>query len=170
MKSTGEVLGIDLTYAGALLKGFIGAGIRLPKEGGRVLVSISDEEKAESVGTLQRFVDLGYTLVATRGTSELLKRHDIPHETINAIADGSPNVLDAITKRTVDLVINNAGGARRDSTDNFRIRRAAVEASIACLTSLDTAAALATALASEPGPPRSLQEYQALHRETIGAT
>jgi hypothetical protein len=99
-----------------------------------------------------------------------LLRHGIAAETINSIAEGSPNVLDAITKRTVDLVINNAGGARRDSTDNFRIRRAAVEASIAALTSLDTAAALVTALASDPGPPRSLQEYQALHRETIGAT
>ena len=78
-------------------------------------------------------------------------------------------MLDAITSRSVDLVINNAGGARHGSTDNFRIRRAAVEASIAALTSLDTAAALATALASEPGPPRSLQEYQALHRDAIGA-
>jgi hypothetical protein len=64
-------------------------------------------------------------------------------------------------------VINSAGGARRGSSDNFRIRRAAVEASIACLTTLETAAALATALRSEPGPLRSLQEYQALHRETI---
>jgi carbamoyl-phosphate synthase large subunit len=169
MKSTGEVLGIDETYAGALLKGFLGAGIRLPSEGGRVLVSISDEEKPESVAILRRFVDLGFTLVATHGTHDLLAKHGIAAETINAIADGSPNVIDAITKRSVDLVINNAGGARRDSTDNFRIRRAAVEASIACLTSLDTAAALATALASDPGPPRSLQEYQALHRETIGA-
>ena len=170
MKSTGEVLGIDLTYAGALLKGFLGAGIRLPKDGGRVLVSISDEEKPESVDVLRRFVELGFTLVATHGTHTLLQRHGIAAETINAIADGSPNVLDAIAKRTVDLVINNAGGARRDTTDNFRIRRAAVEASIACLTSLDTAAALATALESQPGPPRSLQEYQALHRETIAAT
>ena len=100
-------------------------------------------------------------LVATHGTHDMLQRYGIPVEPINAIAEGSPNVLDAIAKRTVDLVINNAGGARRDRTDNFRIRRAAVEASIACLTSLDTAAALATALASEPGPPRSLQEYQA---------
>jgi carbamoyl-phosphate synthase large subunit len=151
------------------LKGFLGAGVRLPSEGGRVLVSISDEEKPESVEVLRKFVELGFTLVATRGTHELLSRHGIPAETINAIAEGSPNVLDAISQRTVDLVINNAGGARREKTDNFRIRRTAVEASVACLTSLDTAAALATALGSDPGPPQSLQEYQALHRETIGA-
>src|SRR5208282_6782686 len=65
MKSTGEVLGIDETYAGALLKGFLGAGIRLPKEGARILVSISDEEKPEAVEVLQRFVALGHTIVAT---------------------------------------------------------------------------------------------------------
>jgi carbamoyl-phosphate synthase large subunit len=169
MKSTGEVLGIDESYAGALLKGFLGAGIRLPRDGGRILVSISNEEKPASVDVLRRFVALGHTLVATRGTYDMLERNGIPAERINAIADGSPHVLDAIATRSVDLVINNAGALRRGSTDNFRIRRAAVEASIACLTSLDTAAALVTALQSDPGPPRSLQEYQALHRETIAA-
>jgi carbamoyl-phosphate synthase large subunit len=168
MKSTGEVLGIDDTYAGALRKGFIGAGIRLPREGGRVLVSISDEEKPEAVDLLRRLAALGHTLIATTGTEELLQRHGIPSERINKIADGSPHVLDAIVAHSVDLVINNASGPR-ELTDNYRIRRAAVEASVACLTSLDTAAALVTALESHAGPPRSLHEYQALHREAIGA-
>jgi carbamoyl-phosphate synthase large subunit len=68
-------------------------------------------------------------------------------------------VLDLIMRRDVDLVINNATGSR-ELADNYRIRRAAVEASIACLTSLDTATALVTAFESESGPPRSLQEYQ----------
>ena len=72
MKSTGEVLGIDVTYAGALRKGFVGAGIRLPSEGGRVLVSISDEEKPAAVDLMRRLVALGHTLVATPGTYDLL--------------------------------------------------------------------------------------------------
>jgi carbamoyl-phosphate synthase large subunit len=160
MKSTGEVLGIDATYAGALRKGFVGAGIRLPRHGGRVLVSISDEEKADSVPLLRRFVELGLTLVATPGTHDLLAAAGIPAERINKISDGSPHVLDVIARRDVDLVINNATGSR-ELADNYRIRRAAVEASIACVTSLDTATALATAFASEAGPPRSLQDYQA---------
>jgi carbamoyl-phosphate synthase large subunit len=160
MKSTGEVLGIDATYAGALRKGFIGAGVRLPRDGGRVLVSVADEEKAEAVDLLRRLSALGHAIIATPGTHELLARNGIPGERVNKIADGSPHVLDVIASRSVDLVINNAAGAR-ELTDNYRIRRAAAEASIACLTSLDTAAALVTALESQAGPPRSLQEYQA---------
>jgi carbamoyl-phosphate synthase large subunit len=163
MKSTGEVLGIDATYAGALRKGFIGAGIRLPREGGRILVSISAEEKdAGALALMRRYVALGNALVATPGTHTWLTAAGIPAEYVHKISDGSPHVLDVITRRDADLVINNAAGAR-GLADNYRIRRAAVEASIACLTSLDTAEALATAFESESGPPRSLQEYQAAH-------
>jgi carbamoyl-phosphate synthase large subunit len=159
MKSTGEVLGIDATFAGALLKGFLAAGVRLPGSGGRILVSIADEEKHASVPILRRYAELGHTLVATPGTRAVLLGSGIPTQAINKIADGSPHVLDLIASRNVDLVINDAKGAREIS-DNYKIRRAAVEAGIACLTSLDTARALAEALASTAGPPRSLQEYR----------
>ncbi|HTV94141.1 MAG TPA: carbamoyl-phosphate synthase large subunit [Verrucomicrobiae bacterium] len=159
MKSTGEVLGIDETFAGALLKGFIAAGVRLPGSGGRILVSIADEEKDAAVDVMRRYVDLGHTLVATPGTRAVLEAAGIPSEAINKISDGSPHVLDVIGQRSVDLVINDAKGPR-EMSDNYKIRRAAVEASIACLTSLDTARALAEALESTAGPPRSLQEYR----------
>ena len=159
MKSTGEVLGIDETFAGALRKGFVAAGVRLPSGGGRILVSIADEEKSESIPILRRYVDLGHTLIATPGTREHLQASGIPCEQINKISDGSPHVLDLIHERRVDLVINDAQGPR-EITDNYRIRRAAVEANIACLTSLDTARALAEALENTAGPPRSLQEYR----------
>ncbi|HLX26845.1 MAG TPA: carbamoyl-phosphate synthase large subunit, partial [Candidatus Cybelea sp.] len=150
MKSTGEVLGIDETFSGALRKGFIGSGVRLPKEGGRILVSIADEEKHEAVEVLERYASLGLALVATPGTRAVLQSAGIPCEGINKIAQGSPHVLDLIGSRGVDLVINDAKGPREIS-DNYKIRRAAVEASIACLTSLDTARALAEALASTAG-------------------
>ena len=161
MKSTGEVLGIDDTFAGALRKGFIGAGVRLPGSGGRILVSIADEEKQESVGVLRRYAEMGHTLVATPGTRALLESAGIACEAVNKIADGSPHVLDLIHGRKVDLVINDAKGPR-EITDNYKIRRAAVEAGIACLTSLDTTRALAEALISSEGPPRSLQEFRSL--------
>ncbi|HUN28780.1 MAG TPA: carbamoyl-phosphate synthase large subunit [Alphaproteobacteria bacterium] len=159
MKSTGEVLGMDDTFAGALRKGFLGAGVRLPGSGGRILVSIADEEKDEAVPVMRRYADLGHTLVATPGTRAVLEAAGIACEAINKISDGSPHVLDVIGQRSVDLVINDAKGPR-EMTDNYKIRRAAVEASIACLTSLDTARALAEALESTAGPPRSLQEYR----------
>jgi carbamoyl-phosphate synthase large subunit len=159
MKSTGEVLGIDESFGGALLKGFLAAGVRLPGTGGRILVSIADEEKEEALPVLRSYVALGHTLVATPGTRAVLERAGIASSPINKIADGSPHVLDLIASRAVDLVINDAKGPREIS-DDYKIRRAAVEASIACLTSLDTARALAEALASRAGPPRSLQEYR----------
>jgi carbamoyl-phosphate synthase large subunit len=159
MKSTGEVLGIDSTFAGALRKGFMAAGVRLPTDGGRMLVSIADEEKSQSVPVLRRYAELGHRLVATPGTRAVLEAAGIACEGINKIAQGSPHVLDLITSRSVDLVINDALGAR-EMSDGYKIRRSAVEAGIACLTSLDTARALAEALASTAGPPRSLQEHR----------
>src|SRR5581483_9007693 len=73
MKSTGEVLGIDATFAGALLKGFLAAGVRLPGSGGRILVSIADEEKREAVDVLRRYARMGHALVATPGTRAVLE-------------------------------------------------------------------------------------------------
>ncbi len=168
MKSTGEVLGIDETFEGALRKGFVGAGVRLPGSGGRILVSIADEEKSESLPILRRYADLGHTLVATAGTRAILEDAGIACEAINKISDGSPHVLDVIHARKVDLVINDAKGPR-ELSDGYRIRRAAVESGIACLTSLDTAKALVTALENVPGPPRSLHEYRDLARvQSVG--
>ncbi len=168
MKSTGEVLGIDVTFAGALRKGFIAAGIRLPGTGGRILVSIADAEKQAAIPVLRRYAELGHRLVATPGTRAVLNAHGIASEAINKIAQGSPHVLDLIGSRAVDLVVNDAKGSREIS-DNYKIRRAAVEAGIACLTSLDTARALAEALGSTAGPPRSLQNYRRL-AERVRAT
>jgi carbamoyl-phosphate synthase large subunit len=164
MKSTGEVLGIDETFGGALRKGFVAAGIRLPTEAeagrrARVLVSISDDEKVDAIEVIRRYADLGFALVATDGTHRYLAAAGIASERVNKIAEGSPHILDAIATRSVDLIINAAGP--REQNDGYRIRRAAVETSVACLTSLDTARALADALAATAGPPRSLQEYRA---------
>jgi carbamoyl-phosphate synthase large subunit len=158
MKSTGEVLGIDDEFGGALRKGFIAAGMH--RERRRALVSISEHEQAEGVPMLRRFADCGYTLVATPGTHAMLERAGIPSERINAIAEGSPHVLDAISSHAVDLVLNNAPDPR-EVTDGYRIRRAAADAGIPSITSLDTARALAEAMESASGPPRSLQAYQA---------
>ncbi|PZR57328.1 MAG: carbamoyl-phosphate synthase large subunit [Candidatus Meridianibacter frigidus] len=160
MKSTGEVLGIDYSFAGALRKGFIAAGIRLPEAGGRLLATIADQSKDEAIPVLRRYANLGFTIVATQGTRKALQAAGIHAHGINKIQDGSPHTLDIITGHKVDLVINDATGPK-ELNDSYRIRRAAVEANVACLTSLDTARALAEALESIAGPPRTLQEYRA---------
>jgi carbamoyl-phosphate synthase large subunit len=155
MKSTGEVLGIDETFPGALRKAFEGAGIRMPRKGGRVLVSLEMSERdSGDTAVLQRYVRLGCTLIATAATYDGLVAEGID-------VHRAEDVLGLIGGRTLDLVINTVTGPR-EATDGYRIRRAAAEANIACLTSLDTAAALAHALEHPAGPPRSLQEYHAL--------
>jgi carbamoyl-phosphate synthase large subunit len=156
MKSTGEVLGIDETFPGALRKAFEGASFRMPRTGGRVVVSVTEKERDEAAKTLQRYARLGYTVLATPATHEALEAHGVRSEAVS-------NVTDLIARRTVDLVINTVTGAR-ETSDGYRIRRAAAEANVACLTSIDTAAALAHALEHPAGPPQSLQEYHALAR------
>jgi len=162
MKSTGEVLGIDSTYAGALLRGMLGAGINPPPPGGQILFSVSDAEKEASLSIARSFVDMDYQLYATPGTWAMLADNDINATRVNKIAEGSPHVLDLITSGRVELVINNAATSSQSQTDGYRIRRAAAEAGVACLTSLDTVHALLLALEGRSEGDvtvRSLQEF-----------
>ena len=154
MKSTGEVLGIDETFPGALRKAFEGAGFRMPRKGGRLVVSVSEKDMEEAASVLRRYAQLGYTVLATPATHDALKSRGVGSESAG-------NVLDLVAHRTIDLVINTVTGTR-EAADGYRIRRAAAEANIACLTSIDTAAALAHALEHPAGSPKSLQEYHAL--------
>ncbi|HKW44409.1 MAG TPA: carbamoyl-phosphate synthase large subunit, partial [Candidatus Eremiobacteraceae bacterium] len=162
MKSTGEVLGIDETYAGALLRGLIGAGMALPPPGGRILLSVSDEEKPDALAVARAFVEMDCHVYATPGTWKLLTDSGIAADRVNKIQEGSPHVIDLIMDNGVDLVINNAAENSSSQSDGHRIRRAAVEVGVACLTSLDTTRALLIALAAwtdvAPGV-RSLQDY-----------
>ena len=164
MKSTGEVLGIDDSFGGALLKGFLARAFACRTAEDEFWFP-SPTRKEESIPVLRAYAAQGHTLVATPGTRATLEEAGIASEAVNKISDGSPHVLDLIASRAVDLVINDAKGPREIS-DDYKIRRAAVEANIACLTSLDTARALAEALTSKAGPPRSLQEYRSA-RTTI---
>jgi len=144
MKSTGEVMGIDRQFNAAIAKAFRASGIDIP-ERGCVLASIADKDKPEALDMLVRLNDMGYRLLATSGTAKFLSGHGVPVERVNRLGEGSPDILDAITAGQVQAVINtvHGGGAMKDGID---IRRAAVEARIPCLTSLDTAAALVTSL------------------------
>jgi carbamoyl-phosphate synthase large subunit len=139
MKSTGEVLGIDTTFPGALRKGFLGAGVRLPTRGGQILAAIASADREAAASVLALYASLGHDVVAP---------------------DGYTDALELIRRRGVELVIAPSGTNVRQASDDYKIRRAAVEAGIACLSSLDTARALAEALSATAGPPRSLQEYR----------
>ncbi len=147
MKSTGEVLGIAKTFKEALLKGLTAAGYRLKKQGG-VFISVRDTDKKEIVSVAQKFSDLGFDIYATSGTASLLNRNMIATSTVRKISeDPDSNVLTLLESGKIDYVISTSAKGRMPARDSVKIRRKAVERSIACLTSLDTANALADCLA-----------------------
>ncbi len=141
MKSTGEVMGIDRDFTGALTKALQAASINL-SPGMGVLLSISDQNKADSLPLIRGLADAGCRLYATEGTAAMITAMDLPVTTITKrIGEGSPDVLDVINDGTVGAVVNTLSGDSSVMRDGFYIRRAAVERRIPCFTSLDTARA-----------------------------
>ncbi|CAI8009926.1 Carbamoyl-phosphate synthase large chain, partial [Geodia barretti] len=141
MKSTGEVMGIDRDFTGALTKALQAASIDL-SPGMGVLLSISDQSKADSLPLIRGLADAGCRLYATEGTAAMITAMDLPVTTITKrIGQGSPDVLDVINDGTVGAVVNTLSGDSSVMRDGFYIRRAAVERRIPCFTSLDTARA-----------------------------
>jgi len=162
MKSTGEVLGIARTYGDALLRALIGTGLVLPPPGGRILLSIADDEKPAALTAARALREMRYELFGTTGTWKFFTEHGVHTTRVNKIAEGSPHVLDLIGEGGVDLVINNAAATSLAQSDGFRIRHAALERGVGCLTSLDTVRALILALEAhddKPADVRPLQEY-----------
>ena len=146
MKSTGECLGIDKTFNGALYKAFEGAGVERPKYK-QMIMTVKDADKPEAVGVAKRFEKLGYKIYATRSTAKYLQEHGVNALRVNKISQESPNVMDLILGHKIDLVIDTPTQGNGDKTrDGFLIRRNAIETGVYCITAMDTANALAHAL------------------------
>ncbi len=142
MKSTGEVLGIADNFPEALYKGIIASGIRLPQKGDGILMTVRDTDKPELVGIAEEFEKLGFTLYATGKTAHMLNHNGIATNAVKKLDEGSPNILDLIQSGKLGMIINTPTKGRKPDRDGFKIRRKAVEMSIPCLTSLDTASAI----------------------------
>ena len=144
MKSTGEVLGLAESFPQALLKAFKGANMKVPKKGGRVIVTVKDEDKAELVDIARGFVDMGIEVLATAGTCKALQDAGVECTKVARVSEAHPNISDMIASGTIDLVINTPTKGRKQDTDGFKIRRATVEHSVGCVTAIDTARAMLT--------------------------
>lgn len=146
MKSTGEVLGIAKTFDEALLKGLVGAGYSLKKDGG-IFISVRDSDKLEVLKIADRFSMMGFTLYATAGTANVLNKNMIAANVVKKISENpDDNVLTLLNSGKIDYIISTSAKGRKPARDSVRIRRKAVEHGIACLTSLDTANAVADCL------------------------
>lgn len=147
MKSTGEVMGKDVTLEKALYKGLVAAGMEV-KEYGTVLMTVSDKDKEEIVDIAKRFIETGYRIVATEGTAKVLEAENIEVKTVGKIGTEGPTLIDVIQKGQAQLVINTLTKGKQPARDGFRIRRETVENGVPCLTSIDTAAAMLSVIES----------------------
>ena len=162
MKSTGEVMGMAASLGPALANALVSTGAGLPS-GGAVLISAANRDKRGVLFPARHLAEMGFRLVATRGTAAVLSRAGLPVTSVLKVSEGRPNVVDLIRTGKVDLVINTPFG-RGPRTDGYEIRTAAAAARVPCITTLPGANAAVQgieALRSAGAEPRSLQEYHA---------
>jgi carbamoyl-phosphate synthase large subunit len=144
MKSTGEVMGLDVDFPRAFLKSQEGAGVQLPLSG-TVFISVKDGDKPTILGVARDLVTLGFSIVATRGTASALEAAGIPVETVNKVREGRPHVVDVMISSGVQLVINTSEGPKAIA-DSFSIRRQALMTLIPYYTTVRGALACVQAI------------------------
>jgi carbamoyl-phosphate synthase large subunit len=144
MRSTGEVMGIDRDYAIAFAKSQLGGGSRLPLSG-TVFVSVKDSDKDKVVAPVRELAEMGFRVIATRGTKRHLDAHGIQCERVNKVLEGRPHIVDAITNGDVDIVFNTTEGAKA-LADSASIRRSALLNHIPYYTTLAGALAVTEAI------------------------
>jgi carbamoyl-phosphate synthase large subunit len=144
MRSTGEVMGIDRDFAMAFAKSQLGAGNILPRSGS-VFVSVRDADKEGILGAMRDLVDLGFRILATRGTRRALAAHGIPCEQVNKVLEGRPHIVDLMKNGAAQLVFNTTEGAKALS-DSKDIRRTALLYHIPYYTTLAGALAATQAI------------------------
>nr|HID59707.1 carbamoyl-phosphate synthase large subunit [Desulfobacterales bacterium] len=144
MKSTGEVMGIDLTFGAAFAKAQLGAGQMLPHDG-NIFISVKDQDKKDILPLANRLLDLGFKILATKGTSRFLTAYGIENEEVKKVREGRPHIVDRMKNNEVALVINTTFGSR-SVADSFSIRRTALEYNIPYTTTISGARATVSAI------------------------
>ncbi len=138
-------MGIDDTFGMAFAKASASAGNEVPQHGGTLIVSVNDRDKPTVTPILRRFQDLGFRILATRGTHAYLSRLGLRSQRIFKVGEGRPNIVDAIVSGEVDLLINTPLG-KKSQYDDYAMRRAAITHSIPYLTTMSAASAACDAL------------------------
>ncbi len=163
MKSTGEVMGLDASVFAAFAKSQLASGSKLPR-GGKVFVSVKDDDKPGLVDLARRLRALGFTIVATGGTLAYLERKGVAAERINKVREGSPHIVDLMVKKEISLVINTTAG-KKEISDSYAIRREALTRGLSYFTTMEAAKMGVGALEAQAGGERSYRPIQDwLHR------
>src|SRR5580658_3937806 len=167
MKSTGEVMGVADNFGEAFAKAQTAAGQKLPKQG-TVFVSVTDHDKPQVADVARKFVDMGFKLVATAGTADVLEGAGMTVERVYKVKEGRPNVVDLIKGERIKLIINTPHGVD-PFFDEKAIRRAAVSARIPTITTLSAARAAAEGISALQRGEITVQALQRLHAERHAA-
>ena len=146
MKSTGEVMGLDVDFANAFLKSQLGAGVVLPGEG-TVFISIRDSDKEAMSPLARQLSDMGFDILATTGTARHLESHGLSVTTVNKVYEGRPHIVDAMKSGAVQLVLNTTEGAKAIA-DSFGLRRTALTDGIPYYTTVAGAMAAIEAISA----------------------
>jgi carbamoyl-phosphate synthase large subunit len=162
MLSTGEVMGISEDVGIAYAKSQIAAGNPLPT-GGTVFISVKDADKAKAMPIARRFHEMGFKIIATRGTCITLIENNIPSEFVRKMNEGRPNIVDRIINGQVDLIINTTIG-EQTIRDSFPIRRAAVDHQVPYATTIRAAAAIVQAIEAMQKKKISVKPIQLYYR------
>jgi carbamoyl-phosphate synthase large subunit len=158
MKSTGEVMGVGASFGEAFIKSQLAAGVKLPK-GGRAFISVRDGDKLTAVTVARDLARLGFSVVATRGTAEVLKAHGLEVTAVNKVAEGRPHVVDMIKNGDISFIVNTVEDTRTAVADSRSIRTTALARRVTYFTTIAGARAACTGM-SELGrlEPYRLQE------------
>jgi carbamoyl-phosphate synthase large subunit len=162
MKSTGEVMGIDAAFGPAFAKSQAAAYGSLPTRG-RVFVSVANRDKRAMVFPARRLADLGFEVLATRGTASTLRRNGIPCTVVRKHSEGPGNIVDLINAGEVDMIINTPYGNPGPRVDGYEIRTAAVARNIPCVTTVQGAAAAVQGIEALIRGELTVRSLQALH-------
>ncbi|GAA4485761.1 carbamoyl-phosphate synthase large subunit [Gluconacetobacter asukensis] len=158
MRSTGEVMGLDASFERAFAKSQLAAGVRLPLSGA-VFLSVRRSDKPTVPALARRLVDMGFTILATRGTAQHLREAGIAVQVVNKVLEGRPNCVDAIRSGEVQMIINTAHGAQ-SVADSFDIRRSALTSGIPHFTTIAGARAATHAIAAMREGPLEVAPLQ----------
>ncbi len=163
MKSTGEVMGIDKDLGAAVAKSQLAAGQKLPTEG-TVFISVQDRDKKAALPVARNFHEMGFTIMATKGTCMFLEDNGVPAKLVKKVSAGRPHVVDAVKNKELQLILNT-GASSQTKQDGYEIRHAAIQYKIPYATTTDGAKAICSAIQALKKEDLSVNPIQNYHKE-----
>jgi carbamoyl-phosphate synthase large subunit len=167
MKSTGEVMGIDVDFGLAFGKSQFASGNRIPLSG-KIFISLKDKDKPAAVSIAKKLLDLGLSVIATRGTAQYLNGHGLEVQVINKVIEGRPHIVDLIKNKEIHFIINTVSGAQAQK-DSFSIRQSALQYKVPFTTTISGAIAAVEAIETLKKKKVNIKSIQEYHRDLLTA-